>query len=215
MKLEEIKQFFEDNKEDQEVQDYLKGLQQVTPEGINEFLESDEGKRVIQPKLDSYFTKGLESWKAKNLESIVNDEVAKRTSDKTPEQQQMDDLRKELNAIKNDKKREVLKNHAFKFASENGLPADLIDYFIKLESEDDENATKSLEATNKNLEALKNQWSNHLQKTVNEKLKGSSFNPSIDGGSKTKSFTKEQIDAMSPDEINANWDEVQKVLKSE
>jgi hypothetical protein len=43
--------------------------------------------------------------------------------------------------------RESVKNEALKFASDNKLPSDVIDFFIALDNEDNEEGTKSREAT--------------------------------------------------------------------
>lgn len=199
MKFEDIKKFLEENKEQEEVKAYLQGLTKVTPEGVQAYLDAEEGKKLLQPKLDSYFTKGLETWKSNHLEKLITDEVTKRTSNKDSKDLEMDQLRQEIQSIKREKLRETLRNSSYKFASDNSLPTDLIDYFIKIESEDDDKGTKSKEATEANLASLKEVWSNHLQKVVNEKLKSNGFNPK--DGDKPKTITLEQLKTMSADDI--------------
>jgi len=75
MALEQIRQLIESNKDNQDVQSYLKGLNPITPEGVTSFLDTAEGKKMLQPKLDAHFTKGLETWKEKTLPSILDDEI--------------------------------------------------------------------------------------------------------------------------------------------
>lgn len=214
MKLEDIKKFFEENKDQEGVKAYLQGLSQVTPEGVTAFLDSDEGKKLLQPKLDSYFTKGLESWKGNHLEKIINDELKKRTSGKDDKDLEIDKLRQEFENMKREKLRESLRNESYKFASDNSLPTDLIDYFIKIESEDDDKGTKSREATTNNLNSLKEVWSSHLQTVVNDKLKSNGFNPK-DGNNNSKTITKEQLQSMSREEIDAlDWEVVSQALQN-
>lgn len=63
MTLEELRAFIEANKDNQEVQSYLKGLNPITPEGVTSFLDTEAGKKILQPRLEQHFTKGLEAWK--------------------------------------------------------------------------------------------------------------------------------------------------------
>ncbi|WP_404443448.1 DUF4355 domain-containing protein [Sutcliffiella horikoshii] len=200
MNLEDIKKFLEDNKDQEEVKAYLQGLTQVTPEGVQAFLDAEDGKKLLQPKLDSYFTKGLETWKSNHLEKLITDEVTKRTSNKDAKDLEMDQLRQEIESIKREKLRESLRNSAYKFASDNSLPTDLIDFFVRVEKDDDDKGTKSKEVTDANLSSLKEVWSNHLQTVVNDKLKSSGFTPKDKGG-KSEALTLEQLKTMSPDEI--------------
>lgn len=96
MNLAEIKAWLEANKSDSEVSAYLGELSTPTVEGVEGFLDTPEGKKVLQPRLDSNFTKGLNSWKEKNLDKLVDEEVKKRNPDKTPEQLEIEKLRKQI-----------------------------------------------------------------------------------------------------------------------
>ena len=53
MTLEEVMQFIKDNEKDEKVQAYVKGF--VTLDRVQAFLETDEGKQLMQPRLDNYF----------------------------------------------------------------------------------------------------------------------------------------------------------------
>ncbi|MEO4300632.1 hypothetical protein AB2R07_11470 [Staphylococcus aureus] len=85
MNIEEVKSFFEEHKDDKEVKDYLKGLKTVSVDDVKGFLDTEEGKRFIQPELDRYHSKGLESWKEKNLEDLIEQEVRKRNPEQSEE----------------------------------------------------------------------------------------------------------------------------------
>ena len=39
----------------------------ITAEGVESFLGTPEGQRLLQPKLDQYHTKSLQSWQEKNM----------------------------------------------------------------------------------------------------------------------------------------------------
>lgn len=134
------------------------------------------------------------------MPKIIEEEIRKRTTGKDEKDLQLESLKAEIEKIKRDKLRESLKNEAFKFASENKLPADLIDYFIKVESDDDEEGSKSKEVTMSNLSKLKDVWTNYLQQSVSERMKSNGYTPK-DGDKKPTSLTIEQLKSMSADEI--------------
>lgn len=199
--FEQVKEFIEKNKESDEVKEYLQGFNKVSVEEILNKFESDETlKKWLESEKDKHFSKGLETFKQKTMPKIIEEEIRKRTSGKDEKDLQMEQLKAEIEKIKRDKLRESLKNEAFKFVSDNKLPADLVDYFIKIEAEDDESGTKSKEATQANLNRLKEVWTNYLQQSVNERMKSNGFTPK-EGGEKPKTLTKEQLMSMSPDEI--------------
>ncbi|WP_353856445.1 DUF4355 domain-containing protein [Bacillus sp. Bos-x628] len=163
MNIEEIRQFFEQNKENEEVQTFLGELSAVSADKVKGFLETEEGKKLLQPRLDQHFTKGLETWKANNLEKIIKDEVSKRNPAKTPEQIEVEKLRKEIEAERAARNRETLVNKALKFADEKKLPKGLIDFFIG----------ENEEATIENLSKLEESFNSALQNAVEAKFKES------------------------------------------
>lgn len=163
MNIEEIKQFLEQNKENEEVKAFVGELSAVSADKVKGFLETEEGKKVLQPRLDQHFTKGLETWKANNLEKIVEEEVSKRNPSKTPEQLEVEKLRKEIEAEKAARNRETLVNKALKAADEKKLPKDVIDFFIG------ENEDSTLE----NLSKLEESFNAAVQTAVEVKFKES------------------------------------------
>lgn len=163
MNIEEIKQFLEQNKENEEVKAFVGELSAVSADKVKGFLETEEGKKVLQPRLDQHFTKGLETWKANNLEKIVEEEVSKRNPSKTPEQIEVEKLRKEIEAERAARNRETLVNKALKAADEKKLPKDVIDFFIG------ENEDSTLE----NLSKLEESFNAAVQAAVDVKFKKS------------------------------------------
>ena len=68
----------------------------LTPENVNGFLETTEGKQLIQPKMDSYFSKGLDTWKNNNLQKLIDEEVSRRNPAETPEQKAIRELQQQM-----------------------------------------------------------------------------------------------------------------------
>jgi uncharacterized membrane-anchored protein YjiN (DUF445 family) len=201
MELKDIQAFFEANKDNEEVKNYLMGLKQPTPEGVQQFLESEIGKKLIQPKLDSYFSKGLETWKQNNLEKLIDAEIKKRFPQKDEKDIELEKIKAQLAKMEAEKLRETLINKAIKIANEKKLPLDLIDFLV---ADNEEN-------TIKNIEKLEQVFSKYIEEIVEERLKGSGYVPPSSGDS---GLTFEKIKSMSQDEINKNWDKIQAFLKN-
>jgi len=174
MNLAEIKAWLEANKSDSEVSAYLGELSAPTVEGVEGFLDTAEGKKILQPRLDSNFTKGLNSWKEKNLDKLVDEEVKKRNPDKTPEQLEIEKLRKQIEDAEKARNREALVNKALKVAKEKNLPDSVIDFFIG------ENEDTTLE----NLTKLETEYTKAVQAAVDAKFK--SGGREIPGGNPPK-----------------------------
>lgn len=154
MNLEEIKAWLLANKDNTDVKTYLGELSTPTVEGVEGFLDTEAGKKVLQPRLDSNFTKGLNTWKEKNLDSLVDAEVAKRNPSKTPAEIALEALQKKFDDSEKARTRETLMNKAILQANEKGLPVDLLDFFV---GDDEEQTTANLakleEAHNKAVQA--------------------------------------------------------------
>lgn len=137
MNLEEIKAYLESNKDQDDVKAFLGELSAVSQEKVKGYLQTEEGRRLIQPELDRYHAKSLESWKQNNLESIVEEELRKRNPEKSPAELEVEKLRKEIEDERKARTRASLKNKALEVASEKGLPKEVLDFFVA----DDEETT--------------------------------------------------------------------------
>ncbi|PTH70904.1 hypothetical protein BU586_02150 [Staphylococcus agnetis] len=163
MNVEDIKSYFEEHKDDKDVKEYLSGLKTVSVDDVKGFLDTEEGKRFIQPELDRYHTKGLESWKEKNLESLIEKEVQKRNPEQSEEQKRISALEKELEKRDAEAKREKLRSYALGKAQEMNLPSSLVDRFLGDSDED----------TEANLKALKETFDKYVKEGVESKFKSS------------------------------------------
>ncbi|WP_274316336.1 DUF4355 domain-containing protein [Staphylococcus hyicus] len=166
MNVEDIKSYFEEHKDDKDVKEYLSGLKTVSVDDVKGFLDTEEGKRFIQPELDRYHTKGLESWKEKNLESLIEKEVQKRNPEQSEEQKRISALEKELEKRDAEAKREKLKSYALGKAQEMNLPPSLVDRFLGDSDED----------TEANLKSLKETFDKYVKEGVESKFKSSGRN---------------------------------------
>lgn len=162
--FEQVKAFLDANKNNEEVQAYFK-TNVLTADNVKKFLETSEGRKVLQPKLDQHFTKSLETWKANNLESLIEEEVRKRNPEETPEQKRIRELEEKLQKQEREAKLAKLKEKALQHATEKGLPTKFATKYIDRFLGDDENITVST------LDELKQDLDSIIEESVNAKFK--------------------------------------------
>ena len=197
MELQDIKAFFEtEGTTDEDVKAYLQGLSKVTVEGVEQFSNSEDGKKWLQPKLDKNFTKGLDTWKTGNLQKLLDEAISKANPAETPEQKMIRDLTDRLNKKEADEKRQMLMNKGIMHADSKKLPKELVEFLLG----------DSEESTLANIDRLETIFSPYIAEQVTSKL-GGSYKPSTDDNSGTKTtLSTQDLSSMSVDEINANWD---------
>lgn len=161
MDLQEVKTYLETNSQDAAVVEYLSELKKPTAEVVNSYLDSQEGVKLLQPRLDSHFSKGLQTWKDNNLSKLIDEEVAKRNPGETPEQKEIRELKAQLEQDKAERLKEKLTNVAMKKADELGLPLDLVQHFIGADED----------STNSNLENFNSAFQTALKTQVDSKFK--------------------------------------------
>jgi peptidyl-tRNA hydrolase len=195
MTLEEIKQWIEQNKDSEEVKNYIGGL--VTTDRVETFLGTEEGKKLIQPKLDTYHNKGLESWKKNNLDKLVDEEVKKRFPEKDPKDIEIENMKREMENIKKEAARKELMTKAIQFAGENKIPSKFIDRFL---GEDEDSTFNALKEFQK-------EWTTTLQSNVEERLKAGYKPPQGGaGGDKTPAqLAAEARNSKAPTGNNDPW----------
>ena len=203
MNIEEVKNFINDNKESEEVKTYLQDLNKVNVEGIEKYVtEDEEGKKWFDSVKDKHFNKALDTWKTNNLTKLIDDEVKKKFPSKDEKDIEVENLKVEIEKMKQEKLHEALTSKAIKIASDKNLPLNLVDFFIA----QDEDATVN------NLKVLEESFNKAVQKAVEKRLKNEGYNPPKDTSGNT--LTLETIKNMSQAEINNNWDKVKEILKN-
>lgn len=168
--FDEIKSYFETNKDSDEVKGYVSSF--INADGVSKFLETDDGKKFIQPTLDKYHSKSLKTWQDNNLSKLVDEEVNKRFPKIDPKDKEIAELKAQFEKAQKETARDKLTNKALKVATEQKLPTDLVDYFIG----DDE------DTTNKNLEKFMAAMSAHDEAIKTEFAKGNSYSPPLNKG---------------------------------
>ena len=111
MNIEEIKSYLEENKESEEVKGLITGLQKpMDLEAVKGYLEKEaDGIAYLQSYTDKKVTQGITSYKANNMQRLIEEEIAKRNPQKTPEQIKMEELQRKIEAMEHEAKVKDLK----------------------------------------------------------------------------------------------------------
>ena len=172
MNFEEVKAFLESEAgKTSEVTSYLQGLVPVTVTSVENFVSTPDGKSWLDSAKDKHLQKGLETWKANNMQSLLDAEIKKRFPEQDPKDLEMEKLKNEIEQMKLSKEKETLTNKAMKLASEKGLPLDLVSFFIGADED----------STNANLKALEATYNASVQKGLEARLKTDGYTPPAGG----------------------------------
>ena len=203
--LDSIKTFMETNKDSEEVKSYIGGF--VTPDRVNSFLESDEGKKLLQPKLDDYARKAVnshdEKFRANELPKLVEEEYKKEHPDEDPKDTEIANLKAQFEKMQADIVHKDLVNKAHGQLDKNKAKCRWLDRFIG----------KDEKETKRNLDDFIKGYAEDVNAGVATRLKGG-YQPPKAGKAPNLAYTVDQIKGMSPQEINEHWDDVQKTLEA-
>jgi hypothetical protein len=133
MDLKAIMEWMEKNKDSDDVKALINHVTpsvEVTEDMVLSFIESEKGKKLMQPRLDTYFHKGLETWKDKTLPSIIESEISKRNPKETDEQKKLRALESDLQREKHARRVESCKNVITSILAESGIPVNMASYLV-------------------------------------------------------------------------------------
>lgn len=161
----------------------------ITSDRVKAYLHTDDGKALIAPRLDSHFSKSLETWKSNNLQKEVDRLFAEQHPDVSPEQKRIAELEKKIAESEAKALHSDLINYATKIANDKNLPVELVENFVGA----DKDSTKA------NLETLESAFNAAVERVVTDKL-SASHKPASNETDKTLSF--EELSKLSNKEIN-------------
>ena len=169
MNIEEIKSYIESNKDNEEVKGLIQGLQTpINLDSVKSYLEKEaDGIAFLQSYTDKKVTQGITSYKANNMQRLIEEEIAKRNPQKTPEQIKMEELQRKIEAMEHEAKVKDLKlKFTDTLASKN-----MLGFSEYLLVGDDEEKVKE------NIDKFESLLTPLVDKLVSEKLKASSKVP--------------------------------------
>ncbi|HDR7659266.1 TPA: DUF4355 domain-containing protein [Bacillus wiedmannii] len=142
------------------------GEPEFTLDHFQSFLDTNvDAQKVIQSRIDSAVSKGVDSFKTNKLPGILQDEIAKRT-EKTPQQIEMEEMKTEIAKMKADNTRKTIETEVAKQADKLGIDADFALTFC-VDPTSLDNTLKNVAKFNEYAEAL---VSERVQKSVDERF---------------------------------------------
>jgi len=192
--LQDVQSFFEANAETPEVKDFANSF--INYDAVDAYLNTDEGKKVLQPRLDKNFTKGLETWRQNNLDKIVNERINEIHPAESPAEKQVRELTERLSRVESEKVREGIRATASQELAERGLPATFADMMV----------TDSMEATRHKINEFSAEFERILNGQVKERLKTTGTDPQNGSKVETGGITKRDLVNMDYDKRNAFYE---------
>ncbi|MEK4711142.1 capsid assembly scaffolding protein Gp46 family protein [Bacillus sp. FSL R10-2780] len=139
---------------------------EFTLDHFQSFLDTNvDAQKVVQSRVDSGVSKGVESFKTKTMPDLIQKEIAKRT-EKTPEQIEMEEMKNEIAKMKSENIRKTIETEVAKQADKLGIDADFALTFC-IDPTSLDNTIKNVTKFNEYAETL---VSERVQKSVDERF---------------------------------------------
>ncbi|MGF9852045.1 DUF4355 domain-containing protein [Bacillus paramobilis] len=139
---------------------------EFTLEHFQSFLDTNvDAQKVMQSRIDSGVSKGVESFKTKTMPDLIQKEIAKRT-EKTPEQIELDNLKAEVKTMQAENTRKTIETEVAKQADKLGIDADFALTFC-VDPTSLDNTLKNVTKFNEYTETL---VAERVQKSVDERF---------------------------------------------
>lgn len=161
--------------------------------------------KALQSRIDSTVTKALNTARTKWEQELENKQSeAKKLENMTATQRkeyELDQREQELNQRDEKYKKQQLEIEAGNELQKRGLDASFKAYLTG----------GTAEETLERINTFEQAFNNAVSKATNDRMRGSTPPKDVH----TDTITLETVKSMTPEEINANWDAVQEVLKSQ
>ena len=132
------------------------------------FASNDDFKSFLDSEKDKHADKALKTWKANNLDKIIQSEILKATQVKeTPEQKAIRELEAKLDAMSKEKEKVERQAKYKDILAKKKIPSDLTDFIL---GEDDE-------VTDSNITRFEEAMKTYIDEKVSAKLKESAYVP--------------------------------------
>ncbi|NFI30844.1 DUF4355 domain-containing protein [Clostridium botulinum] len=113
---------------------------------------------IVDKSVSKRLDKGIESWKEKNLENIIDEEISKRYPQKTEAEIKFEEQQKQLEQAMEEKRQLELQIKYQTIMAENNLPMEILDFV----------AGKDVETTISNIERFKSTTDTYIAKRVQD-----------------------------------------------
>jgi len=137
--IDDVKKFFTDNVENEDVKSYLLEIAPPAPpvepkpisqDEIKSYLETNDGRALVQPMMDKRVTEAIETYRKKTLEPEVNARVAaellKRNPEETPAERRIRELEERQKQLDEEREIEKKNNSIKEIAFKESVDPDFI-----------------------------------------------------------------------------------------
>lgn len=139
--VDQIREWITANKEGEDGKKLLSELNpphELTAEEVRDFLDTQDGKTLVQPMVDSRVTEGIETYRKKHFEPEVSKRLAARLSEEmaklnpteTPEQKRIRELEEKDRKRDEEWEKDKLKRAIVEVAGQMQLDAFFVDDFL-------------------------------------------------------------------------------------
>lgn len=122
---------------------------------------------VVDKTVSKRLDKSIESWKEKNLNNLIEEEINKRYPPKTEAEIKLEEINKELERANQEKQQLELRMKYQELLIKSEIPVELVDFV----------AGKDTEETIKNIEKFKELMVKYVDRTVDNRFKQYSYVP--------------------------------------
>ena len=206
MKKKDLLELLNDIEEDGNVDEILQETDlyksSLTLDNFKQKVATDrEFKSFLDSEKDKHADKVLKTFKANNLEKLIDAEVLKRTGkNETPEQKAIRELQEQLaNMGKEKEKAERIAKYKDVLA-EKKIPSNLTSFIL---GEDDE-------VTEANINIFEDAMKTYVENKVKERLKDSKYTPPKSG---EKKMTREEFNKLTLVEKQKLYDDNPNILE--
>ncbi|NFH81679.1 DUF4355 domain-containing protein [Clostridium botulinum] len=158
----------------------------LTLDAFKEKENDTEFKSYLDSIKDTHFTKALETWKANNLNKMVEAELLKRNPSKTPEQLKLEEMEQRLNESEKQRKLSDQKSRIKSDESYKGIDSKIIDLLVN----EDEEITKA------NLALYVEGNKPFIQSEIEKRLKDNQYTPPSNESDKAKQLEQDVYKAF-------------------
>ncbi|NFI06003.1 DUF4355 domain-containing protein [Clostridium botulinum] len=158
----------------------------LTLDAFKEKENDTEFKSYLDSIKDTHFTKALETWKANNLNKMVEAELLKRNPSKTPEQLKLEEMEQRLNESEKQRKLSDQKSRIKSDEIYKGIDPTIVDLLIN----EDEEITKA------NLALYIEKNKPFVQSEIEKRLKDNQYTPPSNEADKAKQLEQDVYKAF-------------------
>ncbi|MBN1059347.1 capsid assembly scaffolding protein Gp46 family protein [Clostridium botulinum] len=158
----------------------------LTLDAFKEKENDTEFKSYLDSIKDTHFTKALETWKANNLNKMVEAELLKRNPSKTPEQLKLEEMEQRLNESEKQRKLSDQKSRI----KSDGIYKEIDPTIVDLLINEDEEITKA------NLALYIEKNKPFVQAEIEKRLKDNQYTPSSNEANKAKQLEQDVYKAF-------------------